>query len=223
MQAAAQQLSEAQEAPRDWRGVLRHIGPGIVVTGSVIGSGELINLPQRAASYGFVLLWAVILSCVIKYWLQIEIGRYCLTRNLTTVQALNTLPGPKWRGTHIIPLLYLCGFLLSMATLAGILTATAGLLANVSVTKNLIKSHQASTWTILSNCRPQFRSSSDEQVRLLHRKLPHEGDPSPSPGALATPVKFVSEVCRVTVAVSPFSVFRLSKPALNLLCRRVLI
>lgn len=101
------------------------------MTGSVIGSGELINLPQRAASFGFTLLWAVILSCVIKYWLQIEIGRYCLTRNLTTVEALNTLPGPKWRGTHIIPLLYLFGFLLSTATLAGILTATAGLLANV--------------------------------------------------------------------------------------------
>ncbi|MGH9839709.1 MAG: Nramp family divalent metal transporter [Blastocatellia bacterium] len=132
MQATARQLSEAQEAPRDWRGVLSHIGPGIVVTGSVIGSGELISLPQRAASYGFALLWAVILSCVIKYWLQIEIGRYCLTRNLTTVQALNTLPGPKWRGTHIIPLLYLFGFLLSTVTLAGILTATAGLLANVS-------------------------------------------------------------------------------------------
>jgi Mn2+/Fe2+ NRAMP family transporter len=111
---------------------LRHIGPGIVVTGSVIGSGELINLPQRAASYGFVLLWAVILSCVIKYWLQIEIGRYCLTRNLTTVEALNTLPGPKWRGTHVIALLYFGGFLLSMTTLAGILTAVAGLLANIS-------------------------------------------------------------------------------------------
>jgi Mn2+/Fe2+ NRAMP family transporter len=131
MQTAARQTVETREAPSDWRGALSHIGPGIVVTGSIIGSGELINLPMRAASFGFVLLWAVILSCVVKYWLQVEIGRYCLTRNLTTVQALNTLPGPKWRGTHIIALLYLGGFLLSMATLAGILTAVAGLLVNV--------------------------------------------------------------------------------------------
>ncbi len=152
MQATPHQLSETQEAPRNWRGVLSHIGPGIVVTGSVIGSGELINLPQRAASFGFALLWAVILSCVIKYWLQIEIGRYCLTRNLTTVEAFNTLPGPKWRGTHIIPLLYLFGFLLSTATLAGILTATAGLLADVSqdIFPNLMLLFNVRLWAVVT-------------------------------------------------------------------------
>ena len=57
------------------------IGPGIVVAGSVIGSGELINTPIQAAKFGFVLLWVVLLSCVIKYFLQVEIGRYCLAKN----------------------------------------------------------------------------------------------------------------------------------------------
>ena len=33
--------------------MLLAIGPGIVVTGSVIGSGELINTPVQAAKFGF--------------------------------------------------------------------------------------------------------------------------------------------------------------------------
>lgn len=123
--------SQVREPPSNLFGVLSALGPGIVVTGSVIGAGELINTPQRASHYGFVILWAVILSCVIKYWLQMELGRYCLANNLTTIQALNTLPGPKWRRTHIIPLLYMFGFVLSMAAVAGILTATAGLMKSV--------------------------------------------------------------------------------------------
>ncbi len=120
-----------REPPRGMFNVLRNIGPGIVVSGSVIGSGELINTPKRAAEYGFVILWAVVFACLIKYWLQVELGRYCLANNLTTIQALNTLPGPKFRRTHVIPLLYCCSYVLSLATLGGILTATAGLLRDV--------------------------------------------------------------------------------------------
>lgn len=122
---------EVREPPTRLGGILAQIGPGLVVTGSVIGSGELINTPKRAAEFGFTLLWVVFLSCVIKWWLQVELGRYCLAHNLTTVQALNTLPGPRWRKTHLIALLYSVGYVFSMATLAGILTATAGLLRDV--------------------------------------------------------------------------------------------
>lgn len=120
------------DAPTRITSLLRRVGPGIVVAGAVIGAGELINTPQRAASYGFTILWAIVLACVLKYWLQVELGRFCVASNLTTIEALNTLPGPRWRGTHIIPLLYMFGFVLSMATLAGIVTASAGLLADVA-------------------------------------------------------------------------------------------
>jgi manganese transport protein len=122
---------EVREPPARLVGILTQIGPGLVVTGSVIGSGELINTPKRAAEFGFTLLWVVVLSCVIKWWLQVELGRYCLVNNLTTVQAVNTLPGPRWRKTHLIALLYGVCYIFSMATLAGILTATAGLLRDV--------------------------------------------------------------------------------------------
>ncbi len=112
---------------RPWA-MLMAIGPGIVVSGSVIGSGELINTPIQAATFGFLLLWAVILSCVIKVFLQIEIGRHALVHGRTTIEALNTCPGPRWRGTSWIGLLYMLGYAGSLATFIGILGAIAGLM-----------------------------------------------------------------------------------------------
>lgn len=107
------------------------IGPGIVVSGSVIGSGELINVPVQAASYGFVLLWAVIISCVIKYFLQVELGRHCLVHNRTTIQAFNSCPGPRLRGTSWLGLTYIACYTVSLVTIAGILEATAGLFSSL--------------------------------------------------------------------------------------------
>jgi manganese transport protein len=107
------------------------IGPGIVVAGSVIGSGELINTPLQAAKFGFVLLWVVLLSCVIKYFLQVEIGRYCLAKNCTTIQALNEIPGPKFRGTSWPVIVYIFGYCFSMLTIVGIIGALGGLMHSV--------------------------------------------------------------------------------------------
>ncbi|MDW8366267.1 MAG: Nramp family divalent metal transporter [Abditibacteriales bacterium] len=117
-----------REPPTRFGEMLRCIGPGIVVSGSVIGSGELINTPKQAAQFGFALLWAVIISCVIKYWLQVELGRHALVHGRTTIQALNLVPGPKVRGTGWVGVLYFVGYICSMATLVGIFGATAGLL-----------------------------------------------------------------------------------------------
>ena len=124
--------------PRSWGGTLLAIGPAIVVSGSVIGSGELINVPVQAAKFGFVLFWAVILSCVIKYFLQVELGRYCLVHNRTTIQALNQCPGPKFRGTGWIGIIYLVGYTLSVVTVGGILASTAGLLDSVFTLNGVI-------------------------------------------------------------------------------------
>ena len=117
--------------PKTWGGMLLAIGPAIVVSGSVIGSGELINVPVQAAKFGFVLFWAVILSCIIKYFLQVELGRHCLVHNRTTIQALNLVPGPRFRGTSWIGIFYIGGYTISVVTIGGIMAATAGLFTSV--------------------------------------------------------------------------------------------
>jgi len=112
-------------------GILRSlalIGPGIVVTGSVIGSGELINTPVQAAKFGFILLWAVLLSCVIKYFLQVEIARHCLVHNHTTFEALRACPGPRIRDASWIGLVYMLGYIITMLPIIGIIGALGGLM-----------------------------------------------------------------------------------------------
>jgi Mn2+/Fe2+ NRAMP family transporter len=107
------------------------MGPGIVVAGSVIGSGELINTPIQAAKFGFVLLWIVLLSCVIKYFLQVEIARHCLVHNRTTFEALNRIPGPRLGRASWVVVLYVIGYFLAMMTMIGIIGALGGLMHGI--------------------------------------------------------------------------------------------
>ncbi len=79
-----------------WKALLK-IGPGIILAGSIIGSGELLLTTSLGADYGFVFLWLVLFSCVIKVFVQIEIGRYAVSSGKPTLGALNELPGPRWR------------------------------------------------------------------------------------------------------------------------------
>ena len=51
--------TDFQAPPTRFLPMLLAIGPAIVVSGSVIGSGELINVPVQAARFGFVLFYTV--------------------------------------------------------------------------------------------------------------------------------------------------------------------
>ena len=52
----------------------RQIGPGIILAGAIVGSGELIVTTSLGAQHGYIFLWLILFSCVIKVFLQIELG-----------------------------------------------------------------------------------------------------------------------------------------------------
>jgi manganese transport protein len=100
-----------QPAPIDFRGILRQLGPGLIISAIIVGSGELIVTPKLGAEEGFKLLWFIILGCLLKVFVQIELGRYAITRGRTTLEALNTLPGPRIVVSWVLWLwlgMYLC-------------------------------------------------------------------------------------------------------------------
>jgi len=78
--------------------IAMHAGPGLIVAGSIVGSGELIATTKTGAEAGFSLLWLIVLGCVVKVFTQIELGRYCLQSGKTTLAALDEVPGPRVRG-----------------------------------------------------------------------------------------------------------------------------
>jgi Mn2+/Fe2+ NRAMP family transporter len=78
---------------------LRKIGPGIILAGSIIGTGELLLTTSLGAKYGFLFLWLILYSCVIKVFVQIELGRHAISSGKPTLGAINELPGPRL-GAH---------------------------------------------------------------------------------------------------------------------------
>ncbi|MEU8352792.1 Nramp family divalent metal transporter [Streptomyces sp. NPDC048845] len=71
--------------PRTFRERLRYLGPGIVLTASVVGSGELLVTTSLGAKAGFVLLWLVIIGALVKVWVQVELARWTILNGGTAL------------------------------------------------------------------------------------------------------------------------------------------
>jgi hypothetical protein len=91
--------SEVRDAPTTTTGILRNVGPGLILAGSIVGSGELIATTRTGAEAHFDFLWLIIIGCIIKVFAQIELGRYAITNGKTTLAALNEVPGPRLKFT----------------------------------------------------------------------------------------------------------------------------
>ena len=88
---------EAHPPPSNFFGRLGYLGPSLIVTGAVIGSGELVLTTSLGAVAGWSLLWWLLLSCWCKSLVQAEIARYTIVSGDTYLRAINRLPGRIWR------------------------------------------------------------------------------------------------------------------------------
>ena len=115
---------KTQQPPTTWVGRFKYLGPGIVVSGSIVRSGEILLTAGLGAAAGFTLLWWVLFSCWVKSLIQAELARYVVTSGDTYLRALNRLPGkiqgpngpiswPIWLG--------LIGFVPGILTSGGII------------------------------------------------------------------------------------------------------
>lgn len=84
------------DPPGNFRGIARHLGPGMIIAATIVGSGELIGTTKTGAQAGMPLLWLIIAGCLIKVFSQVELGRYAISSGETTLTALNRVPGPRF-------------------------------------------------------------------------------------------------------------------------------
>ena len=130
-----------QEPPVSLWAALKKIGPGIILAGSSVGSGELLLTTSLGANYGFAFLWLIIFSCIIKVFVQVELGRYAISSGKPTLGAINELPGPRL-GAHWIVWCWLFMMLTTIFQL-GAMTGTVGQSLNLAfpgVSARLIES-----------------------------------------------------------------------------------
>ncbi len=118
-----------QEPPRSLAGRLAHLGPGIILASSIVGSGELIATTAVGATAGFALLWLIIIGCGIKVAAQIEIGRTTLTWGRTPLEAFDRVPGPRLAGRNWIWWGWVAMTLLILLQQGGIVAGVAQSLA----------------------------------------------------------------------------------------------
>ncbi|MBM4073819.1 MAG: hypothetical protein FJ271_33615 [Planctomycetes bacterium] len=82
--------------PAGWRRWLSVIGPGVLLAGASIGSGEWLTGPGITAQYGATLLWLATLSILGQVFVNIEMIRYTLyCGEPIVVGFFRSWPGPR--------------------------------------------------------------------------------------------------------------------------------
>ena len=75
---------------------LRFLGPGFILSASIVGSGELIATTTLGAQAGYVAFWVIIVSCLVKVVVQLEVGKHTILTGETAMKIFDGLPGPRW-------------------------------------------------------------------------------------------------------------------------------
>ena len=109
-----------REPPGSILGTLRYLGPGLIISAALVGSGELVATTKLGAEAGFLLLWLIVLGCVLKVFLQIEVARYAVSSGETTLTAFNRIPGPRLRANWVLWLWFIA-IALTYAAMGGII------------------------------------------------------------------------------------------------------
>jgi Mn2+/Fe2+ NRAMP family transporter len=102
----------AGTAPR-WR----LVGPGLVVAATGVGAADLVATMIAGSEYGYALLWAVVLGCVMKVVLVEGAGRYSLATGRTLYEGWSSLG--RWTHVYFGPYIVIWGFVYGAAAMAG--------------------------------------------------------------------------------------------------------
>ncbi|MEN2282191.1 Nramp family divalent metal transporter [Algoriphagus sp. SE2] len=73
----------------------KFLGPGFILSASIVGSGELIATTVLGAEGGFITFWVILVSCLIKVAIQLEFGKNAIITGKPLMTSFSLLPGPK--------------------------------------------------------------------------------------------------------------------------------
>ena len=121
---------------------LKFLGPGFILSASIVGSGELIATTVLGARAGYAALWIIIISCLAKVAVQLEFGKHAILSGETGMSAFGKLPGPKIGRVHWSTAFVFIAMLLKIVQIGGILGGT------VLVLNLIYPGFSTLTWTI---------------------------------------------------------------------------
>lgn len=116
--------SQIQEPPATWRGKMKFLGPGMITSAAVVGSGELITATTLGSRVGMMLLWLILVSTFVKVFIQIEVARWSISTGKPAVFGYDDVK-PKIAGRGWPSYIVLAMFFQFMTSQAGVVGAAA--------------------------------------------------------------------------------------------------
>ena len=89
--------NSTKDPPRSFFSKLRFLGPGFILSASIVGSGELIATTILGAKGGFITFWVILVSCFVKVAIQLEFGKNAIITGKTLMYSFAKLPGPTFK------------------------------------------------------------------------------------------------------------------------------
>ena len=103
------EAGEARPAPPTGAGRWRQLGPGIVVAATGVGAGDLVATLIAGSLFGYALLWAAVVGCVVKIALSEGSARYHLATGSTILAGWRSLG--RWTGWYFGAYVIVWGFI----------------------------------------------------------------------------------------------------------------
>ncbi|WP_157157538.1 MULTISPECIES: Nramp family divalent metal transporter [unclassified Diaminobutyricimonas] len=116
--------TQIKEPPTTLRGRFRFLGPGMITSAAVVGSGELLTATALGAQVGFMLFWLVFISTFVKVWVQIELARWTISTGRVAIAGYDDVP-PRLGKRGWMAWLVLLMFLQFLTSQAGVISAAA--------------------------------------------------------------------------------------------------
>lgn len=126
-----------KEPPKSFIERFKYLGPSFILSASIVGSGELIATTTLGAKAGFITFWVIIVSCLVKVAVQLEMGKHTIVSGETAMQAFSKLPGPRLRGSSWSVWLVFGIMTVKLLQLGGIVGGVAIILSMVAPALNV--------------------------------------------------------------------------------------
>ncbi|MFJ6634717.1 Nramp family divalent metal transporter [Streptomyces sp. NPDC091376] len=94
----------------------RHIGPGIVVAATGVGAGDLVATLIAGSKFGYTLLWAAVIGCLVKISLAEAAGRWHLATGRTLFDGWRSLG--SWTTVYFAGYVVVWGFVYGAAAMS---------------------------------------------------------------------------------------------------------
>lgn len=105
---------DVASAPR--KSSWKYIGPGIVVAATGVGAGDLVATLIAGSNFGYTLLWAAVIGCVVKISLAEAAGRWHLSTGRTLFDGWASIG--RWTTWFFVAYVVVWGFVYGAAAMS---------------------------------------------------------------------------------------------------------